>query len=245
MKKFLLFLSIILWCGCSNELPFDTDSADVSVKTRAANDSTYYLGASDFNNVENFVIAPKDDMKPLSRTLFSYVEVNGIKTLLQPEIVSKPSWLEYIVCFQYNDMYVLSVVAEDNTSSSKRSGVIVLKQPVSNKMLSIGIIQNGKDNWVSVNMQESFPNHPVFTATTTYPVKKDITCCVPYEVYNDGGIYDGNATIKIPQGETKGIYEMDYNGSQLVHEHGNVKYRLHEGTILGDDVYTYSFIRYW
>ena len=70
--------------------------------------------------MEDFVISPKDDSQPLSRTLCSYVEVNGTKTLLQPEIVSGPSWLDYLICFQYYDIYVLSVVAQDKYFLSQK-----------------------------------------------------------------------------------------------------------------------------
>ena len=245
MKNILFILSLIIWCSCSNEILFDIDKVG-DIVTRAANsDSTYCFGASDSDVVEDFVISPKDDSQPLSRTLCSYVEVNGTKTLLQPEIVSGPSWLDYLICFQYYDIYVLSVVAQDNTSSL-RSGKIVLKQPGSNKTLTVGITQNGIDNRIMISMKELYSNHPIFTATTTYPVKKDISCRFPYEAYNDGGKYESSASITIPKGETKGTYEMDYNGSPLVFYHGDIKgYKLYEGTISGDGIYNYSFYRYW
>lgn len=99
MKNILFILSLIIWCSCSNEILFDIDKVG-DIVTRAANsDSTYCFGASDSDVVEDFVISPKDDSQPLSRTLCSYVEVNGTKTLLQPEIVSDPSWLDYLICF--------------------------------------------------------------------------------------------------------------------------------------------------
>lgn len=245
MKNILFILSLIIWCSCSNEILFDIDKVG-DIVTRAANsDSTYCFGASDSDVVEDFVISPKDDSQPLSRTLCSYVEVNGTKTLLQPEIVSGPSWLDYLICFQYYDIYVLSVVAQDNTSSL-RSGKIVLKQPGSNKTLTVGITQNGIDNRIMISMKELYSNHPIFTATTTYSVKKDISCRIPYEAYNDGGKYESSASITIPKGETKGTYEMDYNGSPLVFYHGDIKgYKLYEGTISGDGIYNYSFYRYW
>jgi len=80
------------------------------------------LGASDSDYSGGLCfLVRRVDPKPLNGTLCSYVEVNGTKTLLQPEIVSGPSWLDYLICFQYYDIYVLSVVAQDNTSSP-RSG---------------------------------------------------------------------------------------------------------------------------
>lgn len=121
-----------------------------------------------------------------------------------------------------------------------------MKQPGSNKTLTVGITQNGTDNRIEISVKELYSNHPVFTATTTYPVEKDISCRIPYEAYNDGGKYDGNVSITIPKGETKGTYEMDYNGSPLVYYHGDIKgYKLYEGIITGDDIYNYSFVRYW
>lgn len=246
MKNILFVLSLILWCSCNNDMVFDTDIVDASATTRAVvSDSTYYLGSSVSTNVEDFVFSPKDDPKPLSRTLLSYVEVNGVKTLLQPEIVSKPTWLIYCVCFQYDDFYVLSVVVEDNTSSS-RNGHIVLKQPGSNKTLSIGISQNGINNNVSIGVNMPYKNRYEFTATTNYPVKEEVRCYIPYEVYNNGGKMDSSAVIVIAEGQTTGSYLMDYNGSPLVVYHGDLKgYRLYEGSLTGDDIYTYSFVRYW
>lgn len=176
MKKLLLiFLPILLLYGCSNEMLFDTDEVGTSTTRGTTSDKIYYFGSSDSAEVEDFVISPKDDSKPLNRTLHSYVESNGVKTLLQPEIVSKPSWLIYCVCFQYNDIYVLSVVAEDNISS-QRSGDIVLKQPESNKTLSIKVIQQSSINNIAITMKEVYPNRPLFTATTTYPVKGEVRC---------------------------------------------------------------------
>lgn len=100
MKNILFILSLLIWCGCSNEISFDTNRAEDMTVTRTTNsDSVYYWGSSDSDIVEDFVFSPKGDPKPLNRTLCSYVEVNGTKTLLQPEIVSGPSWLDYLICF--------------------------------------------------------------------------------------------------------------------------------------------------
>lgn len=240
MKKILLFLSIILWCGCSSELPFDTDSADVSVKTRAANDSTYYF---QFSGENKMILNLGYSSAGIS--VMSYKDDNGVVTELEPEVVNKPDWVDSVYVHHVYYRYYAVVVDMQGVPTSERTGVIEIKQPESNKRMSFEIVQYGCINYVSVSLTEPYPNHPVFTATTTYPVKKDITCYVPYEVYNDGGVYNEAVRIKITKGEAKGIYEMDYNPSQLVYEHGNVKYRLHEGTISGDGAYAYSFIRYW
>ena len=247
IKYSLFVLLATLLYSCSNEMLFDTDMTDTSTTTRAVtSDSIYYFGSSDATMVDDFVFHPKDDPKPLSRTLCSYVEFNGVKILLQPEIVSKPSWVSYIICFQYYDIYVLSVIAEDNTSS-ERSGNIVLKQPGSNKTLSIGITQYGINNHIRIQVNKTYHNHYEFIATTDYPVKADIWAKIPVVVYNDGSELTEQIIIDIAKGERTGSSEADWNPSPLVQEHGDIKgYRLYEGRIGGyDDVYTYSFIRYW
>lgn len=247
MKKLLFILLSVLLYSCSNEMFFDTDITEASATTRAAAaDSIYYFGSSDSNMIKDFVFCPKDDPKPLSRTLCSYVEFNGVKTLLQPEIVSKPSWVSYIICFQYYDIYVLSVIAEDNTSSP-RSGNIVLKQPGSNKTLSIGITQHGINNYIHIRVNKTSKNRYEFIATTDYPVKGDVWIIMPVVVYNDDGELTHQIMIDIAKGERTGSSVMDWNGSPLVYYHGDIKgYRLSEGRFGGDDdVYTYSFIRYW
>lgn len=172
---------------------------------------------------------------------------NSIEPII-PQVLTKPVWIDSIAhkTTMYNGMFAVYVYMQNNISSKERSGDIVWQQPESNKILSIKIVQEAGNNHIMIAVREFSKNHPVFTATTTYPVKKDITCRIPYEAYNDGGKYDGNVSITIPKGETKGTYEMDYNGSPLVYYHGDIKgYKLYEGTITGDDIYNYSFVRYW
>lgn len=242
MKHILFILSVIFCCSCSNEM-----MVDEAVVTRATNsDMTYYLGSSDSNMIEDFLFRPKGHTSPVGRLLSSYVVSNDEKTLLKPEIVSKPSWVNYAICSQYNDKYVLLVLVEDN-SSSKRSGNIVLKQPESDKTLSIGITQNGNINYTSISVRNTSKNQYLFIANTDYPVEKEVRIKLPLAVYNDGGELSHDATIVIPKGENTGSYIMDWNASPLVAYHGDIKgYRLYEGNIYTeDDVYTYTFRRYW
>lgn len=46
-------------------------------------------------------------------------------------------------------------------------------------------------------MEDIYPNCPLFTATTNYPVKEEVRCYIPYEVYNDNGKIDSSAVIVI------------------------------------------------
>lgn len=244
MKHILFILSIIFCCSCSNEMMVD----DQAAITRAINsDKTYYLGPSDSSGIKDYIFPPKGTTQPVVRTFCSYVESNGVKTMLQPEIVSKPSWVNYLVCSQYYDMYLLFLMVEDYSSASKRSGNIVLKQPESNKTLSIGITQNGNINNISISVRNTYKNQYMFIANTEYAVEKEVGVKIPLVVYNDGGELSHNATIAIPKGEKTGSYIMDWNASPLVYYHGDIKgYTLYEGNIYkADDIYTYTLRRYW
>ncbi len=45
MKNILFILSLVIGCGCSNEIPFDINRAEDMTVTRTANlDSIYYFG---------------------------------------------------------------------------------------------------------------------------------------------------------------------------------------------------------
>ena len=41
MKNTLFILSLIIWCSCSSEIPFDADRAEDIVATRTANLDEY------------------------------------------------------------------------------------------------------------------------------------------------------------------------------------------------------------
>jgi hypothetical protein len=246
MKNILFILSLVIWCSCSSEIPFDTNRAEDMTVTRTTNSDSVYYFEGYFSQLQPIVTLPykKDSIR---QTIVSYRQVGATAADIVPEVVSKPTWVNRIDFLNpYYKIYEVFISVDANTSVEKRVGSIILKQPESNKTLNIGITQNGINNYIIVSVKELYSNHPLFTATTTYPVEKEINCRIPYEAYNDGGKYDGNASITIPKGETKGTYEMDYNGSPLVYYHGDIKaYKLYEGTITGDDIYTYSFARYW
>ena len=138
------------------------------------------------------------------------------------------------------------MVETNETPTFERTGIIELRQPESNRRLSIEIKQIGSVNLIRVSVKETYKNRYLFTATSTYPVKGEVRVRVPFEVYNDGGKLDHGALMVIPKGEQTGTYLMDFNASPLVCTHGDIKgYNLFEGMITGDDVYTYSFYRYW
>lgn len=250
MKKLLfIFLPILLLYGCSSEMLFDTDRLDISTTTRgAALDSSYYFkGYTSTGEVEDIVCLPfKTDS--INRTMVSYKETNLAVTDLLPEVLSKPEWVNKVIFYHaYYKIYEIFICVDANTSAEKRVGKLVLKQPESNKTFSIGITQNGINNYLTIKVNKTFNNHYEFIATTTYPVEGKTNVRLPLVVYNDGGEMNHVAVIEIAKGENTGSYEMDWNGSPLVYYHGDIKgYRLSEGEIWGEDnIYTYSFVRYW
>ncbi|WP_294616259.1 hypothetical protein [uncultured Bacteroides sp.] len=249
MKNILFILSLVIGCGCSNEIPFDTNRAEDMVATRVANLDEYSFEIYGGALSAYYQYDCKGNLEKVMPAMVSFHrgDNNSIEPII-PQVLTKPVWIDSIAhkATMYNGMFAVYVYMQNNISSKERSGDIVWQQPESNKILSIKIVQEAGNNHIMIAVRESYKNHPVFTATTTYPVKKDISCRIPYEAYNDGGKYDSNASITIPKGETKGTYEMDYNGSPLVDYHGDIKgYKLYEGTTTGDDIYTYSFVRYW
>ena len=249
MKNILFISSLFIWCGCSSEILFDMDRSENIFTTRTTNLDEYSFGIYGGSWAPYYQYDCKGNVGKIGPAIISYSRVNDSNLeLIIPEVLTKPVWVDSISYrnTEYNGMFAVRMHMQNNISSKERSGEIVWQQPGSNKTLSIKIVQEAGINHIMISMKELYSNHPIFTATTTYPVKKDISCRIPYEAYNDGGKYESSASITIPKGETKGTYEMDYNGSPLVFYHGDIKgYKLYEGTISGDGIYNYSFYRYW
>lgn len=84
------------------------------------------------------------------------------------------------------------------------------------KVMSAIVSFHRGNNHIMISVRELYLNYPIFTATTTYSVKRDISCDIPHKIYNDGGEMNLTASITIRKGETKRTYETDYNGSPLV-----------------------------
>lgn len=55
MKNTLFILSLIIWCSCSSEIPFDADRAEDIVATRTANLDEYSF---EFYGGALFVLLP-------------------------------------------------------------------------------------------------------------------------------------------------------------------------------------------
>lgn len=243
MKHILFILSIIFCCGCSNEMKVD----DQAAITRSTAGSTYYFESYSSNPLQPIVALPskKDSIR---RTIVSYKEIGSTTTDIDPEVLNKPTWVNNIIFYNaYYKIYEVFISVDENTSPEKRTGMIVLKQPESNKTLSIGITQNGTINYISISVKNTYKNQYQLIANTEYAVEKEVGVKIPLIVYNDGGELSHNATIDIPKGEKTGSYIMDWNASPLVHYHGDIKgYRLYEGNIYNvDDIYTYTLRRYW
>lgn len=245
MKNVWLFFALIILCGCSADNDF-FDNMDQNIATRSSDGTTDYCF--------NFYYTPNAKSYDYiggtkEFTINSYMETDGIVTDLEPEIISKPAWVDSIGCMHvYYKIYVLFVRASENNTNSERSGTLIIGQPNSSKRLSIPLRQEHSTNMVNINITSPFANRYVFTARTNYPVKEEVVILVPFDVFNDGGKMTQNAGITIPKNETTGSCIMEFNGSPLVYYHGNLKgYKLYEGIISSkrEDIFTYNFVQYW
>lgn len=248
MKKVLFILSLIIGYSCSSEIPFDKDGVENAVTRRVSSDEysfEIYGGAL----ASSYQYNCKGGLEGITPAVVSYYKDNNntIEPII-PQILTKPVWIDSVAytTSMYAGMFVVYVYMQNNTSSVERSGDIVWQQLGSNKTLSIKVVQEAGNNPVRVSVEQTYNNRYLFTATSTYPVKDEVRVRVPFEVYNDGGKLDHGALMVIPKGGQTGTYLMDFNASPLVYYHGDLKgYNLFEGSIIGDDVYTYEFYRYW
>lgn len=117
--------------------------------------------------------------------LYSYTTFGNVNTNITPEVINLPSWCT-VSLINESTLYFVYKIGVSQNNSSERSGYITFKQPESNKTVSVKVVQYDHYNRIAISVKELYSNHPVFTATTTYPVKKDISCRIPYEAYNDG-----------------------------------------------------------
>ena len=153
MKKVLFILSLILGYSCSSEIPFDKDGGE-DIVTRTVNDSIYYFPS---NSDEANKIVLELGKKSGSLSIQSYKEYNGIVTDLEPEILSKPDWIELEVRHVYYKFYAI-MVETNETPTFERTGIIELRQPESNRRLSIEIKQIGSVNLIRVSVKETYKN---------------------------------------------------------------------------------------
>lgn len=248
MKHILFILSVFFCCSCSNEI-FDSELEDIaSTRTTLPDDYKFeiYGGALE----PYYQYDCKGNLEKVMPAVISfYRESSGNTEPIVPSILNKPLWVDSIVCktTMYNGMFAINIYMKNNTSSEERRGEIILKQPNSDKILSLLLLQESSSNQIEIKVNETFKNHYELIATAAHPVKKEVGVKIPLVVYNDGGELSHNAVIVIPEGEKTGSYIMDWNASPLVYYHGDIKgYKLHEGNIYKvDDIYTYTLKRYW
>lgn len=250
MKKLLfIFLPILLLYGCSNdEILIENEGG--SPATRVASSDVYSFEIYGGGWAPYYQYDCKGNLVNVTPGIVSYYRGDSGETEpILPEILTKPVWVDSVAYHTtaYNGMFACYIYMENNTSSSERRGEVILKQPISDKTLSLPLLQESSSNEVTIKVNKTYKNQYGFIATTTYPVKGEMRIRIPFIVYNDGGELSHNAVIVIAKGEKTGSYLMDWNASPLVAHHGDIKgYRLYEGDIWGEDnIRTYSFVRYW
>ncbi|MDE5701350.1 hypothetical protein [uncultured Bacteroides sp.] len=248
MKKVLLlsFFFVLFSCTSDNE---EWDNVNISPVTRTESDASEYFFEL-YNNTTTY----RFDF--LGKSLNSLPYITTYKTDSTSEegykdvsfdVISKPEWVDSIInATIYEKIRIAMPLFTKTESTEEKTGRIVLRQKESNKTLYYDVVQGSYLNRIRVSVKNTNPNGYEFTATAKYPVKDEVRVRVPFEVYNDGGKLDHGALMVIPKGGQTGTYLMDFNASPLVYYHGDLKgYNLFEGSIIGDDVYTYEFYRYW
>lgn len=220
MKNILFVFILFVLYSCTNE---SLISIDESPKTRSINDiSTYYFSSSNKEQTFDY----QGGFVSSNPILTSYM-VNDIGTNIDilPQVKSKPSWVNGISVFNiYEKTYIVYIALAENTSSTERVGTIILSQPESNKTLSFQLIQESKNNVVTVNVSTLDKNLFEFKASTQYPVKGDyLLVKVPYEVYNDGDKMGGNVYINIPKGSKSNTVTLGFISSPIVNNYGDLK----------------------
>lgn len=249
MKKLgILFIFGIILYGCESNVFDELDNQEAINAVTRTTDNNYIFEGASFNEPFTFEFdCFGENLSRRSCVLSSYVTSDNVNTSITPEVVSIPSWCNVSLVDETQWYFIYGIHVSQNATDSERSGYIRFKQPGSNKILSIGITQYTINNYIRIQVNKTYNNHYKFIATTDYPVKGNFWVRIPVVVYNDGGELTHEIGIDIAKGERTGSSEADWNSSPLVQEHGDIKgYRLSEGRFGGDDdVYTYSFIRYW
>lgn len=247
MKKLsALFMIGIILCSCESRVFDEVNYEAINPHTRATDISYTFRGANFSGPVTFEFNYAGENLERQNCAIFSYMTSDNVKTKITPEVTYVPSWCNVSLLSEQPEHFVYKIELTPNTGAD-RSDYICFKQPESNQTLLVNVFQYERYNRVTITMKEVYPNHLLFTATATYPVKGEVLCHIPYEVYNDGGKMNSSVTIDIAKGQTTGTYIMDYNSSPLVNNYGDIKgYRLYEGEFWKEDnVYTYTFVRYW
>lgn len=247
MRKInILFLIGIILYGCeSNTFDNLENHEAINAKTRTA-DINYNFGSANFSESRIYEFDPAGgNLAYQNWVLFSYTVSDSVNTNITPEVIDAPSWCNVSLAYESMQYFIYDIKPSPNAGSD-RYGSVSFRQPGSNKTLIVHVRQHSQYNRIHITMKEIYPNRPLFTAVTDYPVREEVRCYIPYEVYNDGGRMESQASIAIAKGENTGTFVMDFNGSPLVTYYGNIRrYKLYEGSFGGDTVYTYSFSQYW
>ena len=145
MKNILFILSLVIWCGCSNEILFDADRAEDMVATRTANLDEYSFEIYGGALSSYYQYDCKGNLEKVMPAIVSFHrgDNNSIEPII-PQVLTKPVWIDSIAhkTTMYNGMFAVYVYMQNNISSKERSGDIVWQQPESNKTLSIKIVQS-------------------------------------------------------------------------------------------------------
>lgn len=246
MKNLLLLITLFALFSCtSDNEPWN----NACPTTRSGGDfSNYFFGMYSDKDTYKFDCLGKIVSQELPYITSYCTKEDGYNNIWL-ELVSKPEWVDTVmIATVYEKICIAMPQLQNNNSMEERSGRIVLRQKESNKILSYNILQGSKNNRIRVKVDNPTKNHFIFSITTDYPVENSIRILIPFDIYNDVEEWKNQiAQIVLSKGQSTGSYIMNYDAAPIVAIHGDLKgYRLHEGDIItSDDIYTYTFVRYW
>lgn len=245
MRKFFLFLCIVLAYSCTTD---DSVIEGDKLLSRSVNEEVTYHFETVNSSYSGAVYNYQGGAVIEAPTIFSYQENSDGSTVdLASEVLNKPSWVNAVDVRQVYYKYSVVMVTLNENTGAERTGVITIKQAISNETLSFNITQRSQNNIIQIVVSEVATNHYKITATTTYPVQGNLVLMMPFTGYNSGGELTHNVRIEILDGTTTSSWEINYTGSPLL-SYGNIEgYRLQEGTITkgANDIHNYSFQPYW
>ena len=110
MKNILFILSLVIWCGCSDEIPFDTGRAEDMVATRAANLDEYSFEIYGGALSAYYQYDCKGNWEKVMPAIVSFHrgDNNSIEPII-PQVLTKPVWIDSIAhkATMYNGMFAV------------------------------------------------------------------------------------------------------------------------------------------
>lgn len=242
MKKIFYFLCIICLCACSNDIPKEV--CESTPMTRSVlSDTIYHFNYYNDQSIENIVFTYNGAAYLITQTSFyvsTFATIGSASIEKNMEIAQAPSWTNISYERASYATYAVRIAVDENTGGERR-GTIVMRQPDSNKTLSLDVIQYGRENAVSIVAKPLSDKCYEMTLSTQYPMLASSTVFrVQYSAFINGKITEEYAFFTLMKGESKASVTIDRSAEDNFVITNFIKAEV---TTSSSDVYdfTYSF----